>query len=29
LYVEFLGHIEIDNCRNVTVEWIPCKSVKF
>jgi hypothetical protein len=20
LYVEFLGHIEIDNCRNVTVE---------
>ena len=29
LYAEFLGHIEIDNSRNVTVEWIPFKFIKF
>ena len=29
LYAEFPGHIEIDNSRNVKVESIPRKSVKF
>ena len=29
LYAEFTGHIEIDNCRNVTVWWIPFNLIKF
>ena len=29
LYAEFPGHIEIDNSRNVIVEWIPFKFIKF
>jgi hypothetical protein len=29
LYAEFPGHVEIDNSRNVTVEWIPFTWVKF
>ena len=29
LYAEFPGHVEIDNYRNVTVEWIPLRSIKY
>ena len=29
LYAEFPGHIKIDKSINVTVELIPCKSVRF
>ena len=29
LYAEFPGHVEIDNPRKVTVEWIPFKSTEF
>ena len=29
LYAEFPGHVEIDNARNVTLEGIPLRSIKF
>jgi hypothetical protein len=29
LYAEFPGRFEIDNARNVTVESIPLRSIKF
>jgi hypothetical protein len=29
LFAEFPGHIEVDNSRNVTVELIPLKFIKF
>jgi hypothetical protein len=29
LSTEFPRHVEIDKSRNVTVEWIPLRSIKF
>jgi len=29
LCAEFPGHVEIENSRNFTVEWIPLRSIKF